>query len=354
MHFLPPWLKIPANFHENPPPKKLPLPPAAPFGYPPPMQTADFLATARAILSQPTAPFHEDAVRAEIRKLLTGLPHVTLEEDDFGNLIATYQNGPAKPTLAFAAHMDHPGFVGRDFFGGVPASYLKKNKLKKKFGAFSMWDLPAFEVRAGKIYSRACDDLIGCAAIVAMFLELERTNAKGACFGLFTRAEEVGFIGAIHLAKSQRLPLDTLVISLETSSLKGGPVKLGAGVIIRIGDKTSVFDSAGSALLQNAAKQAELPHQRALMQGGTCEATAFPMYGYRAAAMCVALGNYHNCAPNEKIGSEFVGVSDAVGMAQLCVATVKGAAKAPDPLAALKKRLDQTVKDHRKYFRKLK
>ena len=319
--------------------------------YFPPMDTDAYLAIARAILSQPTAPFHEDAVRAEIERLLADCPHVRIERDAFGNLVALYQRGKAKPRFAFAAHMDHPAYVGRAFLGGVPESYRKKKPATQKFDGFRMWDLPAFELRAGNIRSRACDDLIGCACIVAMLRELEQSGAECAAYGLFTRAEEVGFVGAIQLAKSGVLPKSVTVVSLETSSVKGGPVEIGAGPIIRVGDRTSVFDSAATAQLQDAAKRAEIPHQRALLQGGTCEATAYALYGYRTAAMCVALGNYHNCGPRDRIAPEYVSAADALGMAQLCVATALGGAN--DSLHALKLRLEQRMDEHRKYFRDL-
>ena len=48
------------------------------------------------------------------------------------------------------------------------------------------------------------------------------------------------------------------------------------------------------------------------MSGGTCEATAYQLYGYRTAALCVALGNYHNCGPNHQIAPEYVSVDDVV------------------------------------------
>lgn len=312
------------------------------------METTEFLEIARAILSQPTAPFHEEAVRAEIVRLLQDCRSVRLEEDRFGNLIATHQRGRKPAKLAFAAHMDHPAYVGREFLGGVPKSYLKKKPATVKFGAFRMWDLPAFQVRQDRIYSRACDDLIGCAAIVAMLRELDRGKAAGAAIGLFTRAEEVGFVGAMKLAEANVLSKDVTVVSLETSSVKGGPVEFGAGPIIRVGDRTSIFDSAATAHLQNAAKAAEIPHQRALMQGGTCEATAYALYGYRTAALCVALGNYHNCGPKETIAPEFVSVPDAVGMARLCVAAVK--APAVDPLKDLRLRLEKRMSEYQRHF----
>lgn len=315
------------------------------------MDTAELLAIVRRILAQPTAPFHEDAVRREIRALLSDCPHVRLVEDRFGNLLAHYRRGKAAARFAFAAHMDHPAYVGREFLGGVPERYRKKKPATRKFGAFRMWDLPACEVRAGRIRSRACDDLIGCAAIVAALRELELTGAECSAWGLFTRAEEVGFVGAIEMAKSGRLPKSVTVVSLETSSVKGGPVKIGAGPIIRVGDRTSIFDSAATAQLQAAAKGAGIPHQRALMQGGTCEATAYALYGYRTAAMCVALGNYHNCGPGDRIAPEYVSVEDTAGMARLCVAAATAADT--DPHRELRAALEKRLAEHRRHFRKL-
>ncbi len=315
------------------------------------MDSAALLDIARRILAQPTAPFHEGAVRREIRALLADCPHVALTEDRFGNLLAHYRRGRGAARFAFAAHMDHPAYVGREFLGGVPERYLKKKPTTRKFGGFRMWDLPACELRAGRIRSRACDDLIGCAAIVAALRELECTGAQCAAWGLFTRAEEVGFVGAIELAKSGRMPKSVTVVSLETSSVMGGSVKIGGGPIIRVGDRTSVFDSAATAQLQAAAKTAGITHQRALMQGGTCEATAYALYGYRTAAMCVALGNYHNCGPGDRIAPEFVSLEDSLGMARLCVAA---ATVAPaDPHRDLRANLEKRLADHCRFFRKL-
>ena len=296
----------------------------------------------RSILAQPTAPFHEDAVRAEILMQLAQCPHVTAELDDFGNVIACYRRGSGGERYAFAAHMDHPGYVGGEFLGGVPVEYREKNPPVRAFGAFSMWDLPAFELREGRIFSRACDDLIGCAAIVALFHELEQAGAETCVHGLFTRAEEVGFVGAIRLAQSGRLSKTLTIVSLETSSEKGGPARMGAGVIVRVGDRTSIFDDAATASLLDAAQRAEIPVQRCLMSGGTCEATAYQLYGYRSAGLCVALGNYHNCGPDTQIASEFVSVDDVTGMVRLMFAATMSA-PATDPHAVLRQKLEATA-----------
>jgi endoglucanase len=145
--------------------------------------------------------------------------------------------------------------------------------------------------------------------------------------GLITRAEEVGFQGALAAADAGTLPRRALVVSLETSK-ELPPAKMGRGVILRVGDRTSVFDSQGMRFLTEVAAdlQAEekrFQFQRALMFGGTCEATAFQEFGYRSAAVCVALGNYHNCGPRERIAAEFVSVADACSMVALLVATAR-------------------------------
>lgn len=313
------------------------------------MNKTQLLDIAESILTQPTAPFHEDAVRAEIRRQLTGLDGVDVEQDDFGNLIARYQRGAGEPKFAFVAHMDHPGYVGKEFLGGLPERYRQPRPPTVDYGAFSMLDLPAFDVRDGRIYSRACDDLIGCTAIVAAFHDLVQSRREGSCLGIFTRAEEIGFVGAIQLAKSRTLPENIILISLEASNQNAGTAKMGEGVILRVGDKTSIFDSVSTLQIASVAQGRDIPHQRSLMQGGSCEATAFQVYGYRAAALCVAIGNYHNQGEGDKVDAEYVSVDDTLGMALLCSALAQ-ASDLPDPLQTLRDAFDQRCEKYRPYF----
>ncbi len=308
------------------------------------MSALELLSTCEALLSQPTAPFCEEQVRAEILRRCAAFPHVATEQDAFGNVIARYQKGGAPSAFAFAAHMDHPGYVRGEFLGGVPERYRAKLPPTRDFGPFAMWDLPSFEVREERIYSRACDDLIGCAVILDVFAELERSGAPAHFLGLFTRAEEIGFVGAIQLAKSGALPEGLTVVSLETSSERGGQVTMGDGVIIRVGDRTSVFDSEATAQLESAARANGIPFQRALMQGGTCEATAYQLYGWKTTGLCVALGNYHNCGPDDTIASEFVSIADVTAMARLCTAVASGKT-AVDPRLALREKLERQANE---------
>lgn len=325
----------------------------------------------RPILGQPTAPFHEDAVRGELLMQLAQIPGVAVERDDYGNVVARYGSLPAR--YAFAAHMDHPAYVFKpaavgeettsqkavegslegneswEFLGGVPPEWRKNGKTRD-FGAFAMWDLPACEVKDGRIHSRACDDLIGCAAIVALFAELAKSGVESGACGLFTRAEEVGFAGAVQLARSGRVPKELTIVSLECSSERSpGAGKMGDGVIVRVGDRTSIFDDAATASLTQAATAAKIPFQRCLMSGGTCEATAYQLYGYRSAALCVALGNYHNCGPDHQIAPEFVAVDDVLGMVSLMKAAVLAEAS-HDPHAALRERIEKGVAKYQDYW----
>jgi len=308
------------------------------------------LSLVRAFLAQPTAPFHEDAVRAEIHLQLAQCPHVQTTVDESGNIVAHYQRGSATPRFALAAHMDHPGFVGGEFLGGVPEGYRANDPPTRDFGAFAMWDLPAFAVREERIYSRACDDLIGCAAILATFFQLEETGAEASVHGLFSRAEEVGFVGAIELAKGGLLPREVTIVSLETSSEKSGGCRMGDGVIVRVGDRTSVFDPATTATFLDLAKRAAIPAQRCLMSGGTCEATAYQLFGYRCGALCIALGNYHNCGPDLRIEPEFVAISDLEAMVGLCGEIARAAAPLSAAEDVLRARLEARAADYTRRF----
>lgn len=290
-------------------------------------------------MQQPTAPFHEEAVRSEILSVLAEFPGVQWEMDGFGNVLARYQRGNVSAPVVLCAHMDHPAYVGGDFLGGVPESYLARRHPVRSYGAFSMWDLPPYEERDGCVYSRACDDLVGCAVMLSTLGVLSETAADGAVSVLFTRAEEVGLLGAVYAAKSGSFPAGTAFVSLETSAERA-PAVMHQGVVIRVGDKTSVFDSQLVSALGALAQREKILHQRCLMPGGTCEATAFQLYGYRSAGLCVPLGNYHNCAPSGDIGPEYVSFSDVEAMLALCLAVARQGADGSGLDAELRKKLE--------------
>jgi putative aminopeptidase FrvX len=350
---------------------------------------------AERLMCCPAAPYHEHLVAAEAIRICeeNGL---VWEADSFGNLLVRCDKKIVQNPIALAAHMDHPGFVLRlriddrtvigRFLGGVGDSYFragtrlmlmpgrvraalgkrvskKERDFEIKAGRdlpeapkFAVWDLPEFQSRAGFLRGRVCDDLIGVATILAVLISLKGSAAGRNVLGVLSRAEEVGFQGALALASSRRLPAASLIISLETSR-ELPSVKMGAGVILRVGDRASIFDSEATRFLAEVAtelgrKEKSFCFQRALMSGGTCEATAYQEYGYRCAAVCVALGNYHNCGARNKIRAEYVSESDALSMGRLLAECARAWPKFDQLVSRLPKRLAKLEKEGRRELRK--
>ncbi|HEY1171177.1 MAG TPA: M20/M25/M40 family metallo-hydrolase [Verrucomicrobiae bacterium] len=350
---------------------------------------------AERLMRCPAAPYFEGNVRAMAVSICLE-QELECSRDSYGNILVSYRGGGKGRPLALAAHLDHPGFeivkqlgskrLLAKFRGGVGDAYFKagmplrllphhgKAKLGARVGKeksfeletsksieeqpqFAVWEMEDFAVKKGVIHGRACDDLIGCAAILATMAQLKKQRAKTNVIGILARSEEVGFHGALMVAEKKLLPDDALVVSLETSR-EMSPVKMGQGVIVRVGDRSSIFDSNATRFLSEIGteltkKQKGFQFQRALMSGGTCEGTAYQEYGYQTAALCVALGNYHNCGPRDRIAAEYVSLADAEGMVDLLLAAAKRM-KDFDALAGkLPKRLKALAKEARGEFRRL-
>lgn len=356
------------------------------------MNRSELLSVVRRLMQCPAVPFHESSVRNEVETICAE-NELSCRRDRYGNLLVGSQLGAKRRQLVLVAHMDHPGFEvvqqlghhkwSAKFLGGVPKEYFKKGtrlrlmpqkipaRLGQSHGAtkdrahaveakvkpatnptFAVWELEDFAYRRGRIYGRACDDLIGVAAILAVLIELKRANARYEAIGVITRAEEVGFGGALAVASSRAISKKSLVVSLETSRELPG-VKMGNGVIIRVGDRSSIFDSTATRFLTEmaseiAAADPGFQSQRALMGGGTCEGTVFSEGGFQTAAVCVALGNYHNCGPGNQIAAEFVSVDDVCSMTRLLTHAATQLQDFNQVVGKLPKRLAALDRKHRK------
>jgi endoglucanase len=340
-------------------------------------QALDFLSRLGA---QAAVAFHEAGVSATIKAILGELG-LGFRVDDYGNIIVQIRGRlPGSVPMAFVAHMDHPGFeavaVEGDYLvgkalGGVPASSFAAGVRLQvvledgrrlpattvgRHGEESerqvlirleqpqplvlprpvVFDLPDFWQDGELIRMRAADDLAGCGSILAALARLAGTDhpPPGDVYGVFTRAEEVGLVGARLLAEAGALPQDTLVVSVESSrSLPGA--EIGGGPVVRVGDAGSTFSAqAEGALLRARETLAARPplypplargdtegfkSQRQLMSGGVCEASAFALYGYHVTGIALPLGNYHNGGPDGRIEAEYIHVDDYAGAVELMV-----------------------------------
>ena len=360
----------------------------------------------------PTAAGHERRVIDWLNAWLNHRPDLTAKTDPHGNIEIRIDNNPKTDNpIYFTAHLDHPAFVVEEtlsqaelilqFRGGVMDDYFPGAKIRihtptddqpndytlatiseeikpdpeadpkppyKRYhailesprpidpGSIATWDLPEQEIITdddGKqiLYTNACDDLAAAAAALAALDELRHAHCASDIRILFTRAEEVGFIGAIGASRDQFMPKASRIIALENSrAFADSPIH--AGPIVRVGDRISVFSpdltgavakvaetiAGGPATPTAAQKESDLPTwrwQRKLMAGGACEASVYCAYGYTSTCLCLPLGNYHNMAnladaqagnheqihgTPPRVGREHIGIDDYQGMIDLLFA----------------------------------
>jgi endoglucanase len=318
------------------------------------------------ILRLPTAPFREHWVAAALERAARR-SDLTVKHDRYGNLYVGYRKARAEP-VAFTAHMDHPGFEVTDggarargvFLGGVPAEFLSgahvvcyadigardatgvppepvRGRIARvspragagrrpdvvldldfeapvAAGSFGCFDLPC-EVDGATLRGRALDNLLSCALILTALAELKRRGTAADVLAVFTRAEEVGLIGAGGVLRSPILAPDRPLVVLETSKEMPG-FRIGAGPVVRVGDRMTAFDPRMDLWLADraaalAGQEPDFAFQRALMTGGSCEASLYVLHGRPVGALALALGNYHNMTAEVGIGAEYVSTDDA-------------------------------------------
>ena len=347
----------------------------------------------RSLCKVPTVSYYERGVAS----LISGWCHgfgLTTAWDEFGNLYACHPGVDVQNAkVAFVAHMDHPGYEVVDrqsdreyvavshggmaraaFEHGVEIAAVKSMHdrgpwetvsgrvtgaddvvYRGRFASSSrvrietsepldvlpspaILDLPDFELRDGMLYGRALDDLAGCASILHA---LHSTiDSPSPCVGIFTRAEEVGLVGARLIAESGILDPMCVVVSIETSQ-KNELVKQGNGVAIRVGDILTTFDDQAENVLRTGIRSSSEPlnHQRALLGAGGCEASAFAAHGYRVTGTSLPLGAWHNQEEDGSITMEYVSESDFRSGVALIAAVIKSVGVEPirRPGAALAK-----------------
>lgn len=313
----------------------------------------------------PTAPFHE----GEVLTHATGWAEANglhARRDRCGNLILRAGPEDGRSSLAFSAHMDHPGFEITDtdgalvqarwmgylepeFFPGAkvrvfsdpPTSGVcvrtEQERVRRRVetmfldlegdvrvGDLGMWSVLEFNVEGPIVHTRAADDLVGVAAVLAALAIVQQDGDDVTAWGLLTRAEEVGFLGALGAMTTRVLPPGTPVISLDCSQERPTG-RLGRGPVIRVGDRSGVFDAALCRYLWETAEAigeqySDFAWQRALMDGGVCEATPYCLFGHPAAGIAIPLGHYHNRGEDQRsLAAETIHLGDFFGAVTLMV-----------------------------------
>ena len=369
-----------------------------------------------ALTAIPTAAGRERRVVEWIHEWASERPDLSLTADRFGNLTIEHTEASSATERPFyiTAHLDHPAFVVESiegntlhlsFRGGVLDPYFanrppivlftdddrpiravvtSSDKSTKPFrtasaelasgesleglapGDIGRWDFPEPEVKAetakpgmhaGRVlYTHACDDLAAVSAALCAIDGLRDEPKSRHVRLLFTRAEEIGFVGAIAACREKLLPRDGRYVLLENSrSFPESPI--GGGPIVRVGDRMSTFSPALTAGIAKVAedlskadgeqreadpgqiestagvKAPGFKWQRKLMPGGACESTTYMAYGYESTCLCLPLGNYHNMADlqavqdeeadaiaNARPGREHIAINDYHNLVRLLIA----------------------------------
>lgn len=297
----------------------------------------------------PTVSYYERGIATAIWRFCERFDlHVA--SDHWGNLFASGSGvPPSEARVAFVAHMDHPGFevvernadgtyravshggVARVAFvpgmhvrvplpdgGGINGLITACDDIQER-GRFAssnsitleleepidelpcmaLVPVPDFVYDGGWYRGRALDDLAGCATILSALIDSKDSNQP--VLGIFTRAEEVGLVGARLIAANRVLNPECVVVSVETS-LKSDAARQGDGVVIRVGDRMTTFDDFAESLLRPYSGYV----QRALMSAGGCEASAFAAHGYRVTGTSLPLGAWHNMEDDGSLSMEYV------------------------------------------------
>jgi putative aminopeptidase FrvX len=379
-----------------------------------PFREGHVIATISDLLDEANVPYFEDP----IGNLIVGVD----SERRYRALVAERSNSK-EPVRVFIAHMDHPGFHGTGWnaagelefrwHGGSPTQHLEgaavwlaaRDAFRARgvvvraelapsgrlissgtirvveagtdmtdaqklypdgtglYGGFDFGE-PLWQ-DGDLLYTKAADDLVGCTAIVTLARELfkkQRGKSTVPFLGLLTRAEEVGWLGAVahfELGWLERARREILCVSLETSRALPG-AEIGKGPIVRLGDRFTVFDAARLRVFSELAEKT-LPgkHQRRIMDGGSCEASAATVYGFRPVGISVPLGNYHNQSfeggplSRGPLGPapEFVHLDDVEGLIKLCRALMKPKLPWASAWDSKKKELRKSLRSYRALLR---
>ena len=113
-------------------------------------------------------------------------------------------------------------------------------------------DVTPWRVYGHRLHARSCDDLVGVGVALSTIAGLSITKAQVKAGVLLTRAEEVGFAGMLGALKDNYLSKNDLYLNIECSSIRAGAT-LGAGPIVRVGDRIKIFNPNLTSALTNCA-----------------------------------------------------------------------------------------------------
>jgi len=288
-----------------------------------------------------------ELVRAEIRKLAD---YVTV--DPLGNLIAVVKKqGKSGKKVMLAAHLDEIGLVvthvdaqgfarvqasggvspltcvgsrvrfangrvgvvgldaRRDDMGKIPAlseMFVDVGAADRASNPLQVGDVAGFtrplEDLGQRLIAKSLDDRVGVAILIETLRALKRTPHEVAF--VFSVQEEIGTRGAGVAAFGLDSELGLAVDVTRTGDTPNGlkmEVALGGGPAIKVRDSGMLADPRIKDLLLLRAREAKLPTQLEVLEGGTTDAAAMQLARGGLPVGCVSIPTRYIHTPSEMV-----------------------------------------------------
>lgn len=193
-------------------------------------------------------PGKEERAIECVREMVAIRTRLEVLQDRFGNLMIRFRKERGGQPLVFSAHLDHPGLVvvGVDgneilaeYRGGshsnchVGSSVMLSGAHQSSIATITRVDAqtrtsPVLTLQCddaiaegdvGTVLSNpsflACDDMAGVCACLHASDRVEESELPGPVRFVFTRAEEIGMVGAIGACRSGLIPAGSRVIAID-------------------------------------------------------------------------------------------------------------------------------------------
>jgi endoglucanase len=287
-----------------------------------------------------------DVIRAEVEPFVDDV-----RVDAMGNLIAHREGSGEGQRIALSAHMDEIGVMvtyideegfarftniggvralncvgGRVTFAdgttgviGVEQKRDDQNKIPKleqlyiDVGATSADECPVqvgdpavfvrpFATQGPRLIAKAMDDRIGCAVMIETIRQLESTPHD--VHFIFSVQEEVGLRGA----RTSAFGIDPdMAIAVDVTGTGDTPesrpmaVTLGHGPAVKVQDGRMIASPQVRQLMVQRAKEADIPYQLEVLEGGTTDAAAMQLTRAGVPAGCLSIPCRYVHSPSEMV-----------------------------------------------------
>lgn len=285
---------------------------------------------------------YETEIRSTIRRYFEPLGEIT--QDKIGSIICKKAGTANGPKVALVSHMDEIGFMVKHItkegfirftplggwwdqvllahrvavktgkgdvvgvIGAKPPHLLAEEERKKvaekkdmyiDIGATSQEDVEKAGVRVGdpvvpiseftilsnpKAYmAKACDDRVGCAAVIATLQGLANSRHPNTLFGVASVQEEVGARGA-HTSVEVVNPDVAIIAEVDIAGDVPGikpeesPVKLGGGPSLLVYDRSMIPNIKLRDLVVDTAKRHNIPLQFSAVEGGATDGAVIHLH----------------------------------------------------------------------------